>query len=206
MTDADFTRATLKNTNFREAILTRTCWRNTQKLNLARPGKTILANAAVRELMVTGYGYQKSYISANLREANLREANLGYANLKYADLSKATVEGANLDWTNLTEVNAVEANFTKASMTGACIEAWNINSQTKLNEVDCQFIYLLNNPKPGTDDRERRPSSGEFQPGEFTKLFQEVLDTVDLIFRNGVDWKAFVAAFKKVQVQNENTP
>lgn len=31
------------------------------------------------------------------------------------------------------------------------------------------------------------------------------MDTVALIFRNGVDWKAFVTAFKKVQVENGDT-
>jgi hypothetical protein len=90
-------------------------------------------------------------------------------------------------------------------MTGACVEAWNIESTTKLDNVDCRFVYLLENYKPGTDDRERRPSSGEFQPGEFTKLFEEVLNTVDLIFRDGIDWKAFVAAFQRVQNQNQDT-
>ncbi|MFN7658574.1 MAG: hypothetical protein ACK5P3_10615, partial [Dolichospermum sp.] len=55
------------------------------------------------------------------------------------------------------------------------------------------------------DDRERRPSSGEFQPGEFTKLFEEVLNTVDLIFRDGINWQAFVNTFKKVQVENQDT-
>ncbi|HBK23756.1 MAG TPA: low-complexity protein, partial [Planktothrix sp. UBA10369] len=58
---------------------------------------------------------------------------------------------------------------------------------------------------PGTDDRERRPSSGEFGPDEFTKLFQEAIDTVDLIFREGVDWRAFIYSFKKVQVENSET-
>jgi hypothetical protein len=76
----------------------------------------------------------------------------------------------------------VGTNFTNAKMTGACVEAWNIESTTQLNNVDCRFVYLLENPKPGTDDRERRPSSGDFQPGEFTKLFEEVLNTVDLNF------------------------
>ncbi|MEL6163920.1 MAG: hypothetical protein AAFR37_09215, partial [Cyanobacteria bacterium J06628_3] len=47
--------------------------------------------------------------------------------------------------------------------------------------------------------------SGEFQPGDFTKLFKELLNTVDLIFRDGIDWKAFVTAFKKLQVENEDT-
>lgn len=90
-------------------------------------------------------------------------------------------------------------------MTGACVEAWNIESTTKLDNVDCRFIYLLENLKPGTDDRERRPSSGDFKPGEFTKLFEEVLNTVDLIFRDGIDWKAFVNAFQTAQNQNEDT-
>jgi hypothetical protein len=30
---------------------------------------------------------------------------------------------------------------------------------------------------------ERRPSSGNFATGEFTKLFQQSLETVDFIFR-----------------------
>ena len=37
VTDADFTGATLKNVNFNRAILTRTCFKDTVKLNLARP-------------------------------------------------------------------------------------------------------------------------------------------------------------------------
>ena len=90
-------------------------------------------------------------------------------------------------------------------MTGACVEAWNIEHTNILDNVDCRFIYLLEHPKPGTDDRERRPSSGEFQRGEFTKLFQEVFDTIGLIFRNGIDWKAFITAFQKLQVENEDT-
>ncbi|MBD0266372.1 MAG: hypothetical protein ICV78_27730, partial [Tolypothrix sp. Co-bin9] len=110
-----------------------------------------------------------------------------------------------LEWANLTLAQAIGTNFTSAKMTGACIEAWNIESTTKLNNVDCRFVYLLEYPKPETDDRERRPSSGDFQPGEFTKLFEEVLNTVDLIFRNGIDWKAFVNAFKTVQAENEDT-
>ena len=112
---------------------------------------------------------------------------------------------ANLEFANLTETQALATDFTGAYFTGACLEAWNIDATTKLDRADCQFVYLLEDPKPGTDDRERRPSSGEFAPREFTKLFEEVLNTIDLIFRNGIDWKAFVAAFKQLQVENEGT-
>jgi uncharacterized protein YjbI with pentapeptide repeats len=205
LTDADFIGAILKNTDFRKANLTRTHFYKAKKLDFARVDDTILTNLAVLKLLVTGNGKRKSYAGANLKGANLIGVDLKEANLKDADITEATFQGACLERANLTLTQAVGTNFTSAQMTGACVEAWNIENTTKLDNVDCRFIYLLENPKPGTDDRERRPSSGEFQPREFTKLFEEVLNTVDLIFRNGIDWKAFVNAFQTMQDQNEDT-
>ncbi len=205
LTDADFTSATLKSTDFRKANLTRTRFYQAKKLDRARVGDSILANQAVLTLLQSGNGRGKSYVGANLNCANLMGADLKEANFKAANITEATFQEAWLEWANLTLTQAVGTNFTSAQMTGACLEAWNIESTTKLDNVDCRFVYLLENPKPGTNDRERRPSSGEFKPGEFTKLFEEVLNTADLIFRNGIDWKAFVAAFNKVQVENEDT-
>jgi uncharacterized protein YjbI with pentapeptide repeats len=205
LTDADFTGATLKNTDFTKANLTRTRFYEAKKLDFARVDDSILTKLAVLKLLVTANGRGKSYAGANLKGANLIGADLKEANLKDANISQATFQGANLEWANLTLTQAVGTNFTSAHMTGACVEAWNIESTTKLDNVDCRFVYLLENPKPGTDDRERRPSSGEFQPEEFTKLFEEVLNTVDLIFRNGIDWKAFLNAFQQVQAENEDT-
>lgn len=205
LTDAYFTGAILKNTDFRKANLTRTRFYEAKKLDFARVDHPTLTNQGVLNLLVTGNGRRKSYAGANLKGANLIGADLKEANLKDADITEATFQGACLEWTNLTLAQAVGTNFTSAQMTGACVEAWNIESTTKLDNVDCRFIYLLENPKPETDNRERRPSNGEFKPGEFTKLFEEVLSTVDLIFRDGIDWKAFVTAFKKVQVENEGT-
>lgn len=203
LTNANFNYATLKSTDFRRATITRTCWYKAIKLDWARVGDTILTNSAVRNLLISRNGYQKSYEGANLRGANLMSADLSHANLKTADLSEATLQTACLDWANLTQVQAIGTDFTDAQLTGACLEAWNIDSTTQLKGVESKFVYLLENPKPGTDDRERRPSSGEFASGEFTKLFQEALNTVDLIFRSGINWKALVSSFKQVQVQNE---
>ena len=205
LTHANFTKAILNNTDFSNANLTRAWFNNAQKLDRARVDNTILAKPLIRDLLVTGNGAGKSYLGANLKGANLIGSDLNSANLKGANISEANFQAANLETANLTLAEAIGTDFTSAQMTGASVEAWNIESNTNLDNVDCRYIYLLESPKAGTDDRERRPSSGEFAPGEFTKLFQEVLTTVDLIFRNGVDWKAFIPAFQQVQVENEDT-
>ena len=199
LTGANFTKATLKSASFREATLRKTSWQYAQKLDRARLGNSTLSNPAVRELLVTRDGYKKSYVDANLRGANLNGVDLNEANLKWADLGEATFHHADLREADLSETLVLGADFTGASLTGACLEGWNIDHTTNLEGVDCQYVYLLRN------QQERRPSSGDFAPGEFTKLFQEVLSTVDLIFRNGVDWRAFVTAFQQVQVENEDT-
>lgn len=80
---------------------------------------------------------------------------------------------------------------------GACIQDWNINSETRLDDVECEYIYLKANKQ------ERRPSdpNRDFARGEFTKLFQKALSTVDLIFRDGVDWQALLIALEKLRVE-----
>ncbi|NEP80631.1 MAG: pentapeptide repeat-containing protein, partial [Okeania sp. SIO3B3] len=206
LTDADFSHAILKSTNFRFANATRTFWRQTKYLKFARVEATILIDIKVRELLITGYGKDQEYIGANLRGANLISTNLSNANFKLADLGEASLKAANLNNANLTETLAIGTNFTTAQMSGTCLEAWNIDHTTILDNIESKYIYLLEEPKPETDDRERRPSSGYFQEGDFTKLFQEVLDTVDLIFRNGVDAKAFMSSFQQVQGENQDIP
>ena len=199
LTDANFAQATLKNIDLREAVLLQTNWHQAKKLDRARVGGTILLKPTVRDLLVTHRGAKKSYAGLNLKGANLVGTDLSDADLTEADISDSTLEGAWLERANLTKAQAVNTNFHQATLTGACLEAWNFDSTTQLEDAICDYVYLLN------DQQERRPSSGNFASGEFTKLFEEVLDTIDLIFRNGVDWKAFVQSFQKVQVENDGT-
>jgi hypothetical protein len=49
--------------------------------------------------------------------------------------------------------------------------------------------------------QERRPIAGEFAPGEFTKLFQNVLETIDLIFADGIEWQAFFESVQELQTE-----
>jgi uncharacterized protein YjbI with pentapeptide repeats len=200
LTDANFTEATLKSTDFRTANLTRTCFRKTEKLDRARVGNSILADTRVRELLITGNGYKKSYVGADLQGANLTGVNLNEANLKQANLNEATLHQANLEFANLTETQALATDFTAAYFTGAYLEAWNIDANTKLDRVDCRFVYLLEYPKPGTDDRERRPHHINkcFEPGDFEKLYKKIMTTVQILLKNGINPEAFTDAFQKL--------
>lgn len=198
LTKCDFTGANLANTNLSKALLTHVCWQEVKNLDYARVGNSILADLKLLRLLVSGNGYKKSYIRANLRGINLQYANLNEANLEGADISGSILRRAKLENANLSEASLLGTDFTGACLTGACLEAWNINSDTLLDKVNCKFVYLIKY------QQERIPSSGYFADNEFSKLFQKVISTVILIFRSGVDWKAFVTAFRTVQIKNKD--
>jgi uncharacterized protein YjbI with pentapeptide repeats len=222
LSGANFTGTNLRNTVFIKATLTHTIWHKA-KLGLARLDNTILDNPAVRDLLVNKNPYINSYENAclegaylvgldlkyvnfknaNLSKANLMGANLSNANFTEANLQTANLQTANLEDSTLTKIQAIGTDFTQAYFTGACgLETWNIDGTTKLDGVNCRFVYLDENPKI---KQNKRPQSGEFSAGEFTKFFQVVVNTVDLIFRNGLDLEALCATLKDVQAK-QNTP
>jgi uncharacterized protein YjbI with pentapeptide repeats len=196
LTGANFTQAKLKSAILTEINLKQTCWYQALQLNYARFGKTILSHPAVLKLLVSGQGEGQSYVGCNLKGAYLKGANLNRANLTNADLSEAILEHAQLKDANLSRVCALQTQFQSANLTGACIESWNIDSTTRLEDAICEYIYKI------SPQQERRPHSGLFAAGEFTKLFQEALHTVDLIFQNGLDWRAFNYSFNQLQIRH----
>lgn len=198
LTDASLEEAILQSTDFSGANLTRTRFHLAKKIHLARLSKTDLTDFKIRNLLVTLRGSGQSYAGFNLKGVHLAGADLSDVDFAEADISNATLEGATLERANLTKTQALGTNFHQTILTGATLEAWNIDSTTKLDGAICDYVYLLQNYQ------ERRPNSGSFAPGDFTKLFQEVLDTIDLIFQNGIDWKAFIQTFNQIQVQYEN--
>lgn len=197
LSDANFSGARLNAVDLTGATLTRTCFQQSCSLDYARVGRTLLRQSKVRQLLVTGYGAQQNYVMCDFRGAYLVESVLTGANFTQADIAQADLTGAQLRGAMLRQVQAVGTCFRGATLTGCCIESWNIDTTTQLDGVSCDYIYLLRG------ERERRPSYGTFQPGDFTKLFQDVLHTVDLIFREGLDMSAFMAAFQQVQAGGE---
>ena len=127
-----------------------------ERVNLrgANLSEACLIGADLSHADLSGANLNRAYLNdANLSGANLSEANLNYANLSGADLSKAY----------LVKTGAISTNFAAAQLTGACLTDWQINSITQLGGVECHYVYL---------DRQRHPQVGDFQPGEFAKLFQ----------------------------------
>ena len=204
LTDADFTGATLKNTDLRDAILTRTCWRNTKKLDLIRPGNTYLKNSQVRQLLLTGQGQDKNFDNLPLRGINLQEAKLQGASFISADLSKANLQDANLSGAKLKQTQLDATDFTGATLTGSYIEDWGITSHTNFTGVRCEYVYMRvptkNNPDP-----QRKPDNREevFADGEFGDFIKPIVDTLDLYHNQGVDPRAIAISFKEL---TENNP
>ena len=145
----------------------------------------------------------------DLLEADLTDANLRKADFTGADFRNALLCGADLSEARLIRTQALGTNFEKAIFTGVCLEDWNIDSTTNLTGVICDYVYLKSRYSPKTKRyvlQERRPHSGTFETGEFTKLFQKTLDTVELIFRNGIDWQAFLVAFQDLEKEQGDFP
>ncbi|VEP14551.1 putative Pentapeptide repeat protein [Hyella patelloides LEGE 07179] len=150
---------------------------------------------------------------ANLSDVKLSGANLSDVNLTGANLSNVKLSGANLSDIKLSgailkRVQALDTNFAGATLTGACIEDWNINSKTNLENVKCDYIYLKEiyfeeKQKSFYSDRRPHDPYNIFAPGEFTKRYQKILETVDLYFGEGIDWQVFLESFQKLQEEEK---
>jgi uncharacterized protein YjbI with pentapeptide repeats len=195
LTDAILEGADLNNANLSTANLTRTNFYNSQHTQSAKLDRTILVDPLVCELLVTHQGSNRMYANCNLQGAYLVGSDLQDVDLTSANLNDADLSHARLDNANLTRILGLNTNLAGASLTGACIADWSIDRTTNLTDIQCDYVYL----KSPTE--ERTPASGGFSPGGFTRLFQEVWNTVDLIFDRGIDWLTFSHAWQQIQIE-----
>jgi uncharacterized protein YjbI with pentapeptide repeats len=144
--------------------------------------------------------------NANLNGANLSRASLSGADLGFVNLSRANLSGADLSKAFLSEAKALNTNFTLANLTGACIQDWNINQRTIFEEVICDYIYYGFDWETKTyQDRRPHDPNKIFNAGDFQRLIETARETVDLIFSDGIDWKAFLESFHGLQIESENS-
>ncbi len=207
LTGAYFTQANLKSADFidsrqRSTRVAQVRWHQAQAIDRARLGGTPLQDARLRLLLTSLDGADQDFTGADLRSSNLAGAKLHRARLTGAKLNGANLQLAELHSALLTEANCIGTDFTGAQFTGACLEAWNIDSTTLLKDIDCQYVFLREQPDE-RGDRERRPHdpNKDFQPGDFEKFFQEVLDEVRILIRNGVHSAAFSKAFQSIMAE-----
>ncbi|NJS16569.1 MAG: pentapeptide repeat-containing protein, partial [Nostocaceae cyanobacterium CSU_2_110] len=203
LTEANFQQATLKNTDFGSANVTRTIWFRAKKLDRARVGNTYFQNPKVRELLVTKQGQNKIFDYQNLRGVNLQEANLVGASFSGTDLSEACLQNADLSRAKLVQTQLDNTDFTGATLTGAYIEDWNITNETNFRGVKCEYVYMRlpteENPNPL-----RKPDNNAevFADGEFGDFIQPIFDTLDLYHNQGVDPRAIAISFKELAEKN----
>jgi uncharacterized protein YjbI with pentapeptide repeats/uncharacterized protein (DUF697 family) len=177
-TDADFSQAHLGGSDWRRATLLRTRWTGSHHLERAWFGPSILRSPSVRRLLVTGQGRQQSWAEAELHGAYLAGADLTGADLRDADLSQATLQGALLEQADLTRAHAIGTDFRAARMTAARLDQWDIDASTRLEEVDCRYVYL----------GDRTPAQGDWQPGDFTRAVAVAgADTASVFDATGPD-------------------
>lgn len=198
LTDANFTKARLKSTDFRQAILIRTCFKNTEKLDRIRPGKTYLSNTNLKQWLI-GKGTNKNFDRQDLRGVHLQAANLTDASFIGADLSNANLQDADLSRAKLIQTQLDNTDLTGAILTGATIEDWGITSHTNLQGMRCRYIFMKEPTKADPNPR-RKPDNWEeeFEDGDFAEFIQPLVNTLDLYHNQGVDPRAIAIAFKQL--------
>lgn len=114
-------------------------------------------------------GRGKELCNAKLEYAYLVNADFEDANLSRANLRGANLQKAKLINTNLSFAKALGTDFSGANLTGAILSNWKIDSQTKFDNLTCDYIYL------DAERQERRPASGDFAAGDFAQMMREFL-------------------------------
>ena len=193
LTEARFRGTHLKRARFSVSELKRANFRDAKHLEFAYAKGTSLENPRVRRLLVSGEGAGKSYAGLNLKGAFLAEARLGGADFTEADLSGADLTHADLRDARLVKTQLIGVRLTRARLTGACIAAWNIDKSVDLREIDCDHVFL----ESGDPPKFRQPPSGTFEPDEFSKLFQEMTETMDFIVHSRLELAALLQAVRK---------
>jgi uncharacterized protein YjbI with pentapeptide repeats len=202
LSQANFCGANLSQANFCGANLSQAILQgaNLRRANLSPAS---LSESYPTDIEITEYNFVFAFLEgssidspvAYFRKTNLSGAKLTGANLQEANLNQANLDRADLSQADLSRISALYTNFSQAIFTGVCIQDWHINRLTKLDGVICDYVYLMQG------QQELRPYSRNFKPGEFSKLYETALETVDIVFLDGIDWKAFLVSFLELKAE-----
>lgn len=204
LSNVSFRNATLANTDLRAKKLYRTCFQGVKGLERARVNNRYLdlENPKVQQLLTQAYSEYKDFSHVNLKGAYLQNAEMRGFNLTDTELTGADFKGADLRGSLLIRTQLVGVDFTQANLTGCCIKDWSVNDQTNFTEVECDYVYYDLDER-GQPTR-RVPLDRNFEPREFEALYQEVGNVIELILKEGENWKAVAFGLDKLQFDNED--
>jgi uncharacterized protein YjbI with pentapeptide repeats len=203
LAEANFSDSILSYTDFRDANLTRTRWSNVRGLEFARLGSTYLANPRIRQLVVTCNGQGQNFDGLDLTGVNLQDAHLQEASFIGANLNQSNLRGADLTGAYLKQTQLDGADLTGATLTGAYIEDWGITSTTKLENVQCEYVYMRVRTKENDNPLRKPDNWGQiFAEGEFADFIQPFFDTLDLYHSQDVDPRAISIALRNLSANH----
>jgi uncharacterized protein YjbI with pentapeptide repeats len=201
LTNANCTQAIFKHTDLRHSTLTRTNWLQAKGLDQARTSGTCLDDREIRRLIITKDGNAKNFDHYDLRGINLEGASLIDASFIGADFSEATLHNANLSKAKLAQAQLYRTDLTGACLTGAYIQDWAISTDTNLQNVRCEYIYMR---LPTADDPDpwRKPDNRyeTFQEGDFSDFIAPIVKTLDLYRQQNIDPRQIASAFKTLDL------
>ncbi|MEH2233308.1 MAG: pentapeptide repeat-containing protein [Nostoc sp.] len=204
LSNINFKNTQLANTDLRARKLYRTCFQGVTGLERARVDSRYLdlEILKVQRLLTHACSKDSDFSNLNLRGAYLQDADLRRIKFIDTDLSGANLQGADLRGSIFANAQAIDVDFTNANLTAICIQDWNVNSQTCFTNVECDYIYRKLDNKGEPCDR--HPLDRNFEPREFESLYQEVGNVVELVFKEGVNWRAFAFSLQKLELENES--
>ena len=191
--NCDFNNADLKYARFKDAKIKNCSFRNAKNHHLCLTKDTPLETKQVRELVVNANIISQDFEFLNLSGLDFSGLDLQGFNFANANISFTCFSGCNLNNADLSETNAIGTNFNHSQMTGSIISNWNTDTRTQLEHINCRYVYLK------ADKTERNPPQGEFKEEEFSKLYQEISNTVDFIAHTPAELQALLRAIEKIK-------
>ncbi|MGB5687285.1 MAG: pentapeptide repeat-containing protein, partial [Candidatus Electrothrix sp.] len=105
-----------------------------------------------------------------------------------ADLTGATLRNADLTGAKLVRTQLYGVDLTGACLTGAFIQDWAIATDTLLDDIKCDYVYMR---LPTQDNPEvwRKPDNRDemFKEGDFSDFIAPIIKTLDLYTKQHVD-------------------
>ncbi|MBS0588478.1 MAG: pentapeptide repeat-containing protein [Proteobacteria bacterium] len=191
----DFAEADLSAARFAGAKFQQPNFTHAKNLHLAWIYASPLERKPVRTLLTEGRLDSQDFSNLNLRGLSFKGLNLTGCNFYHTDLSEADFRNCGLTGADLSEAMALGTHFSNATMTGALIDNWSMDKHTQFDGVICDFVYTKRNKD------ERNPPQGNFKPGEFSKLYQEIANTVDFIAHTPDELTALLRAIDHIKQQ-----